>query len=212
MVPSCSAQAEILVAGLAVLLLTTAAHGIGLTEKWTSDTPTWPVRLVELTGAMIFCWYLCLFADWTLHKLGHWRIRGNKIYETHMRHHKRKYPCGKLLQPGPYQGDGGETAFMPPVVLIWSVIFNVLPTRIAAPVVLCSSVFLLASDHLHSQYHVSDSWLEPYLGEWFLERRKYHFHHHHSLQENMSLGGFSTIFDRLFGSYWDAKARAKARK
>jgi len=125
---------------------------------------------------------------------------------------KQGYPVGSLLRQGPYKGEGGETAFMPPVCAIWLAALWVAPRRrIFAAIFLQSAVFLFVSDYLHTQYHVKDSWLEGLLGDWFLRRRLYHFHHHHKLQENMSLGGISTVCDRLFGSYWkDAEKKQVA--
>ena len=126
------------------------------------------------------------------------------------------YPVGSLLRPGPYQGEGGETAFMPPVCAIWLAALWAAPRRrIFAAIFLQSAAFLFVSDYLHTQYHVKNSWLEGLLGDWFLRRRLYHFHHHHKLQETMSLGGISTVCDRLLGSYWkdaEKKQAALAKK
>ena len=220
---SSEALAELSIAGMAVLALSVAAHGVGVlpssvtrasvTAHNTTSTSkglTTAVLALETGAVLVFVWYLCLFSDWTLHKIGHLRGRWNGIYATHMRHHTQSYPCKKLLRPGPYHGEGGETAFLPPVALIWGFIWYLSPTRIAAQLIVCSFAFLLVSDHLHSQYHVKDSWLEPVLGEWFLERRRYHFHHHYRLQENMSLGGISTVLDRCIGSHWSDVNKAKS--
>ena len=193
-----------IVASATVLFLVSVVNTTGVTYSHSQSL------FAEFTGAAIFCWYLCLFADWTLHNLGHLRMKGNLMFQVHMEHHKVAYPVGKLLRPGPYIDGGGAMAFGPWIVALWYAIFRFSPsTRVAGFIFGLSAVFLLVSDYLHIQYHVKDSWLETALGDWFLERRRYHFHHHNHLKDNMSLGGISTLVDRLCGSYWNEKARAK---
>eukprot|EP00747_Dinoflagellata_sp_TGD_P210406 gnl/TRDRNA2_/TRDRNA2_83679_c0_seq1.p1 gnl/TRDRNA2_/TRDRNA2_83679_c0~~gnl/TRDRNA2_/TRDRNA2_83679_c0_seq1.p1 ORF type:complete len:249 (+),score=41.95 gnl/TRDRNA2_/TRDRNA2_83679_c0_seq1:71-748(+) len=165
---------------------------------------------MEFVAASVFCWYLCLFCDWTVHKLGHLRVRlfgvdVNPMYRTHMAHHKEGYPVGKLLRPAPYQGEGAEWAVMPPITLLWLAIWYVTRPNFHIFVLIFveSVVFLLISDHLHTHYHTEGSYLERF--EWFQRRRAYHFLHHRKLQRNMSLGGISTLVDRLLLSYVEEK-------
>ena len=157
---------------------------------------------IELTTATILGWYLCLIGDYLLHTIGHSRFSlFRPIYTTHMQHHKKCYPVGKLLQKAPYLPAGGENAFLPPLFVVWAIIIFFLPSRFSLLLLVESVSFLLVSDYLHTQYHVQGSWLEGLLGDWFFKRREYHFHHHHRNHENMSLGGLSSFADRLFGTH-----------
>jgi len=200
------ALGELVLAGCMTLLCIITAHQVG-----------WPVfepksLAIEFVGSTIFAWYMCLFADVGLHTLGHLRIKGNTMHTIHMSHHKVEYPCGNLLRPLPYRGGGGDKAFGPPVCLIWIAVFWLAPhKRVFMAIFVESATFLFISDYLHMQYHVENSWLEGHLGDWFINRRLYHFHHHHRLRENMSLGGISTMVDRLFGTYWSEKNAEKTK-
>ena len=159
----------------------------------------------EYMNVILFSWYLCLFYEWCLHNIGHLRIRGNIFYTKHMYHHKIAYPYDKLLQVGPYKSDGSGWIFLPLIILLWTSIYWIVPNKKISTIILIESGgFLIISDYLHTQYHVVNTWLEGFLGDWFIQRRQYHFHHHHHLHRNMSLGGISTIMDRLFGTYWSS--------
>jgi len=81
--PSTEALAEMSVAGLVVFISSLAARTGGWLKRYPGQS-----YATEILGTTVFSWYLCLFSDWGLHKLGHLRLPRNKIYTIHMAHHK----------------------------------------------------------------------------------------------------------------------------
>lgn len=164
------------------------------------------LTMSELLCTTVATWYFCNLMDWLLHTMSHMPTRLpvlKTIHRIHMTHHKIHYPITKLLRPEPYNSGGGELAFGPIIAIIYGIIYILLPVRIAWVVLLESTLFLLASDRLHVEYHVQGSYLERF--DWFLRRRERHFWHHKHLRENMSLGGIDPVFDHVFKTYREVK-------
>ena len=83
-----------------------------------------------------------------------------------MEHHKQHYPVNNLLRPGPYIGGGGEYAFGPVVLVILGVAYFLIGDLCYFVIFVVQSMgMLLASDYLHTQFHVKGSWLAEY--NWF---------------------------------------------
>lgn len=168
------------------------------------------LNILELVFSTICTWYFCNLVDWLLHTMSHIPTKFpilKKIHQIHMNHHKQQYPISKLLQSKPYKSGGGEFAFGPVILLLFMVLYLILPGRIIWIVLAQSTLFLLVSDRLHVEYHLKGSYLERF--DWFLRRRERHFWHHKHLRQNMSLGGIDPIFDHLFRTYHDVSAKQK---
>lgn len=125
-----------------------------------------------------------------------------------MRHHTDEYPITQLTRPAPYVGADGEKAFGPFIaglVLCYYVLFRRimgLSMTFYASFNVSAGMFTAISDHLHSQYHIENSYLEKYA--WFREKQRRHHLHHHKYLKNMSLGGLAAPWDRVLGSFAEA--------
>jgi hypothetical protein len=143
-----------------------------------------------------------------LHKLGHNKKWGGYIYRTHMAHH-HNYNISNLIQDKPYKGDNGERAFLPIIFLIWFIVYIIFDNFITSIFIIQTSMLLLLSNYIHEQFHIKNSWLEnnDITKEWFLERRNYHFYHHHKQKFNMSLSGISYCIDNIMNTYHNKKIK-----
>ena len=171
------------------------------------------IRMVELITSIVCTWYFCNLVDWLLHTMSHIPTKIpilKTIHQIHMTHHKQHYPITKLLRSKPYKSGGGEFAFGPVILVLYTILYLILPKRIIWIVLIQSTAFLLVSDKLHVEYHLQGSWLERF--DWFLRRRERHFWHHKHLRQNMSLGGIDPVFDHLFKTYHDAPDTEKRLK
>src|SRR5262249_24351776 len=138
--------------------------------------------------ASVLSWYLVFFCEHFTHYLMHapWASRlplCSLLRGVHMRHHERYRPLkspsreadqadSMLLREEPYRGDGGGWLVLPSLPTL-AALWLALPRDLFALVACESALFLAASNHLHSQFHVAGSWLERF--EWFHRRRRYHF-------------------------------------
>src|SRR5690349_4867706 len=125
-------------------------------------------------------WYGVFLLEHLTHYMMHapWAARWplwSSLRAIHMRHHDR-YRAPGLLQKGPYRGDGGVILLLPNLPLV-AALCLALPADLFALAMGQAVLFLVASDYLHSQFHVAGSWLERFA--WFHRRRRYHFDHHH---------------------------------
>lgn len=153
--------------------------------------------------ACALSFYAYHFLEWALHSLAHSRRWGGELRRVHLAHH-RLYSGEGLLRPAPYRGAGGERAFLPWVLAVWAVAARALAwagcePAAAAVFVVETGMLLVASDHLHGQFHVRGSWLEGW--GWFERRRRLHFQHHRDPATNLSLGGICGVADRALGTY-----------
>ena len=91
------------------------------------------LSIIELVLWTICTWYFCNLMDWLLHTMSHIPTKIpilNTIHRIHMTHHKLHYPITKLLRSKPYKSGGGEFAFGPIIVLLYTLLYLLLPTRI----------------------------------------------------------------------------------
>jgi sterol desaturase/sphingolipid hydroxylase (fatty acid hydroxylase superfamily) len=142
-------------------------------------------------------WSISVLSEWSLHALAHVAHPLNFIHSIHELHHRR-YRGSNAVQPPPYTGDYGAIAFGPCILLLWSVLY--VSTR-STTIVATTATFLFVSDYLHTQFHVQGSWLEGW--DWFRRKRREHMLHHRRPRKNMSLGGLSTLVDRMLGTFLD---------
>ena len=145
--------------------------------------------------------YITIFIEWCLHKLGHINHKYNFIYHSHIDHHKRYYPVGNLLQSAPYKDGKGGYIYLCISLIIWILAYHIIHRNIAIIFIIFSGLFIFISDHLHTQFHIKDSYLQYYFGEWFIKKREYHFEHHRRMDKHLSLSGIYTGIDKLFGTY-----------
>ena len=150
-------------------------------------------------------WYIYHFMEYLFHYIGHSRKYGGHIYTLHMNHHKIHYPINKLIDYAPYKTGNiyyiseGFVAYVPPSILIFIGLYNILSQYNFILILLEFSIIGIISDYIHTNLHIRDSWLERY--KWFLERRRLHLIHHKKLNTNYSVIDFS--IDKLARTYND---------
>ena len=143
-------------------------------------------------------WYLYHFIEYGLHRLGHYNHPYNYVYRLHKKHHTN-YPVTDLISKT-YRGrKEGIVAFSCPI-LIFTLLFYQLVSYYTFKIVMSELVCLtIVSDVIHTQIHISNSWLERF--EWFKESRRLHFIHHRRLATNLSFAGLSHRADKTLGTY-----------
>ena len=142
-------------------------------------------------------------SEWFIHKLCHIRSPWTQVlFRAHHKHHVT-YTTKKFIMDKPYKSAGSEIVVMPLILSEWICCFMFMDTYYFILFTSTTTFLLLVSDYLHSQIHIRNSWLEQnkITQSWFLELRKLHFIHHQNVHTNLSLGGITFIFDRIFGSY-----------
>ena len=88
------------------------------------------IRMVELFISVICTWYFCNLVDWLLHTMSHIPTKIpilKTIHQIHMTHHKQHYPITKLLRSKPYKSGGGEFAFGPVILVLYTIYTIVKP-------------------------------------------------------------------------------------
>lgn len=142
-------------------------------------------------------------SEWFIHKLCHINSPWTKIlFRAHHKHHIT-YTINNFIMEEPYKSAGSEAVVLPLIFTEWLICFYCMETYYFLLFATNTTFLLLLSDYLHSQIHIQNSWLEKnkLTKKWFLELRKLHFIHHQKVHKNLSLGGVTFIFDRIFGSY-----------
>ena len=134
-----------------------------------------------------------------IHKFTHCRYNSYLKY-YHSKHHKISYPLNKLLDYSPYKYESYAFLIFGPYMVSYAGILYYIFDWDSYIIIITENVILLfISDHLHSNYHIKDSYLEKY--NWFLKRRELHLNHHKNINTNYSLGGLTYIFDKYFKTY-----------
>ena len=146
----------------------------------------------------ILTYYGFIFTEWIFHRIGHIRDERNYIYRLHITHHKVYYPINRLLSDTYESGLEGVLAYLPPSLLIWIILYLLLDFTTFTLVSIQLIIHAFLNDYIHTQIHISDSWLERY--RWFQHCRRIHFIHHKKLFKNLAFGGDFTM-DKLSGTY-----------
>ena len=157
---------------------------------------------MDFVSYFIPSWFLYHSLEYLLHSLGHSYKYGSYIYKIHKNHHTIHYPTTKLLSneyrtTSVYGLPEGVIAYGPPILLFFSFLYFTVKFDtflIITPELLFISYL---SDYLHSQIHLSGSWLEEY--KWFQKKRKEHFIHHRNMNKNMNIIDFT--IDKLSKTY-----------
>ena len=149
-------------------------------------------------------WFLYHFIEYSLHLLSHNYKYGGYIYNIHKKHHTIHYPPSQLISPPPYKTNyyyhfisEGLLAHGPPFFIICLLISFTMNTSFS--LILISYLFLFAfiSDYIHTQIHLSGSYLEKY--QWFQNIRQLHLLHHIKTSKNINIMNHS--IDKINHSY-----------
>lgn len=142
-----------------------------------------------------------LVLEYFIHSIMHRRNLCYFLYKCHHSHHIT-YNIHEFTQNKPYQHDNSYIIIIPIVMLIWMIVHFLFNFETTIIFIVSSGSLLFITDYLHTQYHITNSWLETncFTKQCFLKRRKLHLLHHKTVTKNLSLGGIS-IYDHLFNTY-----------
>ena len=133
--------------------------------------------------------------EYVLHKMSHSSKYGSDIYKWHKVHHliynKKQLTSDVYLDKTSINLTARYTLYI-------SVgLYFLLPTRVYLIFITEGSIYAVIMDHLHKQYHITDSYLNNY--QWFRRNQKLHQLHHKFYNKNLAL--LSHNYDKLFHSF-----------
>ncbi len=144
-------------------------------------------------------------AGYLVHRAAHWR-GGGALYRAHMAHHERLYPAADFLSSTyrlPPAGQSSVLGFLPYLLILMALAALALPGRQALVFGATAIAVGWLNSALHDALHLRGHWLERH--RWFLRLRALHYQHHLDMRTNLSV--FSWFWDRVAGSYRDARTQ-----
>jgi sterol desaturase/sphingolipid hydroxylase (fatty acid hydroxylase superfamily) len=142
-------------------------------------------------------------AGYLVHWLAH-RAGSGALYRAHMAHHERLYRPEDFLSDTyrePPASESSVLGFAP--YLLGLIVLGAAVLRPAQALLFAAVAVTVGwlNSALHDALHVRGHWLEPRL--WFLRLRALHYQHH--LDMATIRGVFSWTWDKLLGTYRDAR-------
>jgi len=130
------------------------------------------------------------YVEYLIHKLSHSRRFGGYLYKYHKIHHTVSFPPNRLMIEKHTENISMDQllfglyvlGFIIPIFKIYSYILPKYKEIFAIESVL----YATAIDHLHTQYHLENSYLDKY--RWFQKLKHRHHNHHRDSTKNINLG------------------------
>jgi len=148
--------------------------------------------------------YLASLIQMSLHRVVGHRPLGGPIHRIHMLEHHGIYSGDALVADTYSEKQKSSTQYYAaPAVALAAAAYATLPVDVFVVFVAAISASYTAHVYVHTQYHLSRSWLRRF--GWFHTRRNLHFLHHRDASKNFGVIEF--VWDRVFGTYAPAVRR-----
>ena len=145
----------------------------------------------------------------------HWALHqswSGKVHQSHMTHHLKLYPSTDFVSLK-YRSAGKDSTpkfffvaalplILAPIILYFCGVVSLI---IMITILLVEGLMGFLHDYLHDAFHIKNHWLSnlPAIKHWFARLITLHYQHHINMQSNFGI--FSFIWDRILGTFRNAK-------